>query len=169
MRIAVNLSARQLRQKNLVIRIEEILEETGLDPQWLELELTESMIMQNAEDSIQQLNDIKSLGITLAIDDFGTGYSSLSYLKRFPIDKVKIDQSFVQGVCSSQDDAAISQAIIALANSLNLKVTAEGVETPEQLSFLREHQCCDAQGYLFSHPIPADAMTRMLQQTLPRK
>ncbi len=166
--IAVNLSVRQLRQKNLVVRIEEILEETGLDPQWLELELTESMIMQNAEDSIQQLNDIKSLGITLAIDDFGTGYSSLSYLKRFPIDKVKIDQSFVQGVCSNLDDAAISQAIIALANSLNLKVTAEGVENPEQLSFLREHQCCDARGYLFSHPIPADAMTRMLQQTLPR-
>ena len=169
MRIAVNLSVRQLRQKTLVAKIAEILAETDLDPQWLELELTESMIMQNAEDSIQQLNAIKALGITLAIDDFGTGYSSLSYLKRFPIDKVKIDQSFVQGVCSSLDDAAISQAIIALANSLNLKVTAEGVETPGQLSFLREHQCCDAQGYLFSRPIPADAMTRMLQQTLPRK
>ena len=164
LRISVNLSVRQLRQKNLVVRIEEILAETGLDPQWLELELTESVIMQNAEDSIQQLNGIKSLGIALAIDDFGTGYSSLSYLKRFPIDKVKIDQSFVQGVCSNLDDAAISQAIIALANSLNLKVTAEGVETPGQLSFLREHQCCDAQGYLFSRPIPADAMTQMLQQ-----
>ena len=129
-RIAVNLSVRQLKQKNLVAKITEILAETGLETQWLELELTESMIMQNAEDSIQQLNDIKALGIGLAIDDFGTGYSSLSYLKRFPIDRVKIDQSFVQGVCSNPDDAAISQAIIALANSLNLKVTAEGVETP---------------------------------------
>jgi diguanylate cyclase (GGDEF)-like protein/PAS domain S-box-containing protein len=168
-RIAVNLSVRQLKQKNLVAKIAEILAETGLDPQWLELELTESVIMQNAEDSVQQLHEIKSLGITLAIDDFGTGYSSLSYLKRFPIDKVKIDQSFVQGVCNNLDDAAISRAIIALAASLNLRVTAEGVETPDQLSFLREHQCCDAQGYLFSRPIPADAMTQMLQQTLSRK
>jgi len=125
--------------------------------------------VQNAEDSVQLLNDIKALGIGLAIDDFGTGYSSLAYLKRFPIDRVKIDQSFVQGVCNNPDDAAISQAIIALAASLNLKVTAEGVETADQLTFLRDHQCCDAQGYLFSRPVPADAMTRMLQQTLPRK
>ena len=167
-RIAVNISVRQLKQKNLVAKITETLAETGLDPQWLELELTESMIMQNAEDSVQQLNGIKSLGIGLAIDDFGTGYSSLSYLKRFPIGRVKIDQSFVQGMCNNLDDAAISRAIIALANSLNLKVTAEGVETQDQLSFLREHQCCDAQGFLFSHPVPADAMTRMLQQTIPR-
>jgi diguanylate cyclase (GGDEF)-like protein/PAS domain S-box-containing protein len=168
-RIAVNLSVRQLKQKNLVARIEEILAETGLDPQWLELELTESMIMNNSENSIQQLTEIKALGIELAIDDFGTGYSSLSYLKRFPIDRVKIDQSFVQGVCCDPDDAAISQAIIALATILKLKVTAEGVETQDQLSFLREHQCCDAQGYLFSRPLPVEAMTRMLQQTLSRK
>ena len=168
-RIAVNLSMRQLKQKNLVAKITEILAETGLEPRWLELELTESVIMQNAEDSVQQLNDIKALGIGLAIDDFGTGYSSLSYLKRFPIDRVKIDQSFVQGVCNNPDDAAISQAIIALAASLNLKVTAEGVETADQLTFLRDHQCCDAQGYLFSRPVPTDAMTRMLQQTLSKK
>ncbi|MDD5242105.1 MAG: EAL domain-containing protein [Sulfuricella sp.] len=164
LRMAVNLSARQLRQKGLVDKIAEILAETGLEPRWLELELTESVLMHNAEETIRHLESLKSLGIGLSIDDFGTGYSSLSYLKRFPVDTIKIDKSFIDGVCSDADDAAISLAIIALASSMKLKVIAEGVETADQLSFLREHQCCDAQGFLFSRPVPADAITQMLQK-----
>lgn len=162
MRMAVNLSARQLKQKNFAEKVVEILDETGLDANWLELELTETTVMQNAEEALGLLNQLKSVGVWLSIDDFGTGYSSLSYLKRFPIDTVKIDKSFISAVASSEDDANISEAIIALANSMRLKVIAEGVESHDQLSFLRNHQCCDAQGFFFSHPLPADAVTALL-------
>lgn len=162
MRMAVNLSARQLKQKNLAEKVVEILDETGLDANWLELELTETAVMQNAEEAFGLLNQLKSVGIWLAIDDFGTGYSSLNYLKRFPIDTIKIDKSFICGVSSNEDDANISEAIIALANSLHLKVIAEGVESREQLMFLRHRQCCDGQGFFFCHPLPADIITTLL-------
>ena len=164
-RISVNLSARQLKQKDLAEKVVEILEETGLDPNWLELELTESVVMQNAEEALGLLNQLKSVGIWLSIDDFGTGYSSLSYLKRFPIDTIKIDKSFIHDVTTNEDDATISHAIIGLANSLRLKVIAEGVETRDQLVFLREHQCCDAQGYFFSRPLPAETITTLLESS----
>jgi len=165
MRMAVNLSVRQLKQKNLAEKVAEILDDTGLDPNWLELELTESVVMQNAEEAVGLLNQLKSIGVWLSIDDFGTGYSSLSYLKRFPIDTVKIDKSFIHDVDTNEDDAAISQAIIALANSLRLKVIAEGVENTEQLHFLREHQCCDAQGYFFSRPLPPGAISALMDKS----
>jgi len=165
MRIAVNLSVRQLKQKNLAEKVAEILDDTGLDANWLELELTESVVMQNAEEAVGLLNQLKSIGVWLSIDDFGTGYSSLSYLKRFPIDTIKIDRSFIHAVNTNEDDAAISQAIIALANSLHLKVIAEGVENREQLLFLREHQCCDAQGYFFSKPLAPDAITALMNKS----
>ena len=111
------------------------------------------------------LNQLKSIGVWLSIDDFGTGYSSLSYLKRFPIDTIKIDKSFIRDVNTNDDDAAISQAIIALANSLHLKVIAEGVESREQLLFLRDHQCCDAQGFFFSEPLAHDAITALMNKS----
>jgi PAS domain S-box/diguanylate cyclase (GGDEF) domain len=168
MRMAVNISARQLRLRTLAETVAEILDETGLDADWLELELTETMMMRSTEDIIGILRQLKSIGVFLSIDDFGTGYSSLSYLKRFPVDTIKIDRSFIQGVDSDFDNAAISKAIIALAHSLRLKVIAEGVETEKQLSFLREHQCCDAQGYYFSRPMPATAITELLQKGLGR-
>lgn len=162
-RMAVNISALQLKQKNFAEIVAMVLDETGLDPNWLELELTESVVMQNAEEAIKQLNQLKSIGVWLSIDDFGTGYSSLSYLKRLPIDTVKIDKSFIHNVTSNEDDASISEAIIALANSLHLKVIAEGVENSDQLYFLREHHCCDAQGFFFSRPLHPEAITLLLR------
>ena len=165
MRIAVNLSVRQLKQKTFAEKVAEILDDTGLDSNWLELELTETVLMQNAKEVIGLLNQLKSIGVWLSIDDFGTGYSSLSYLKRFPIDTIKIDKSFIRDVNTNDDDAAISQAIIALANSLHLKVIAEGVESREQLLFLRDHQCCDAQGFFFSEPLAHDAITALMNKS----
>lgn len=165
MRVAVNLSGRQLRRRNFAEKVAEILDETGLDSNWLELELTEDVILQNAQEVLGLLNQLKSMGVWLSIDDFGIGHSSLSYLKRFPIDSVKIDKSFIRNVTSCQDDASISRAIIALANSLELKVIAEGVEHDDQLHFLRSHQCHDAQGYLFSHPLPLEAITALLHKS----
>jgi diguanylate cyclase (GGDEF)-like protein/PAS domain S-box-containing protein len=167
LKVSVNLSVRQLKQRTLAEKVAEVLDDTELDAQWLELELTESMVMQNAELAISLLRQLKSIGVGLAIDDFGTGYSSLSYLKRFPIDTLKIDRSFIADVHLNLDDAAISQAIIALAHSMQLKVIAEGVENSAHLDFLRSHQCCDAQGYFFSRPLPADAVTRLLQENQP--
>jgi EAL domain-containing protein (putative c-di-GMP-specific phosphodiesterase class I) len=142
------------------------LQQTGLAPEHLELEITESVAMENAEQAIATLNSFKAMGIAMSIDDFGTGYSSLSYLKRFPIDTLKIDRSFVKDIPGDKDDAAITTATIAMAHSLKLKVIAEGVETVEQITFLQQHNCDEAQGYYFSKPVTAEEAAKMLQQAV---
>jgi EAL domain-containing protein (putative c-di-GMP-specific phosphodiesterase class I) len=167
LRIAVNLSARQFAQENLVEDVAAILDETGLDPALLELEITESMVMRDPEHAVKLLDRLKSMGVHLSIDDFGTGYSSLSYLKRFPIDSLKIDRSFIQDLPGDGEDAAITQAILAMAHSLRLEVIAEGVETAAQLHFLREHGCDEMQGYHFSKPLPAEDFLRLVRQPRP--
>jgi len=155
LKISVNLSARQFRQKDLIGMIERVLGETGLAPPLLELELTESMLMHHAEETVGILSRLNEMGVRLAIDDFGTGYSSLSYLKRFPIHSLKIDRSFVRDISTDPDDAAIVTAIVAMARSLDLNVTAEGVETEEQATFLRSLACHHAQGFYFGRPVTA--------------
>lgn len=155
-RLAVNFSAKQFRQPDLVQRIEIVLQETGFDPQLLEIELTESVFMENMEAAIKVLVDLKVRGIQIAIDDFGTGYSSLSYLKNFPIDRIKIAQEFVRDIPGDPNDMAIVSATIAMAESLGLKLIAEGVETREQLEFLLAQGCREMQGFYFSRPLPAD-------------
>jgi len=162
LRIAVNISAHQFQKPNLVQTVAEILCETGLNPKRLELELTESAVMKNPESAIATLRELKAMGLQISIDDFGTGYSSLSYLKRFPLDILKIDQSFMRDATKDPNDAAIVKAIITLAHSLNLLVIAEGVETEEQLRFLRQLGCDEMQGFLFSRPLPADDMKKLL-------
>lgn len=154
-KVSVNISARQFSDGQLGTRIATILEETGLAPACLELELTESILMREVEETMHILDSLKFLGLSIAVDDFGTGYSSLNYLKQFPIDVLKIDRSFVDGLPSGEQDAQIARAIIAMAHSLNLAVIAEGVETHEQLEFLRAHGCDEVQGYLFGRPMPA--------------
>jgi len=168
-RVSVNLSARQFQQRDIAKLVMAILEETGLAPQYLELELTESTIMRNAEEAVTMLNELHALGIGLAIDDFGTGYSSLSYLKRFPVDRLKIDRSFVSDIGASSDDETITSAIIALAHSLHLQVIAEGVETAAQLDFLKERACNEMQGYFFSRPMPHDAIPALLRRPPTRR
>jgi diguanylate cyclase (GGDEF)-like protein len=165
LRIAVNVSARQFQQKDFIERIIQILGESSLDPSCLELELTETSIMENPESAAKLLIEVRKLGVKVAVDDFGTGYSSLSYLKRLPIDTLKLDRSFVSGVTTDPDDAAMVMAIVTLAHNLRLRVVAEGVETNEQLNFLRLLRCDEGQGYLFSKPQPAE----MLQQILMRE
>jgi diguanylate cyclase (GGDEF)-like protein/PAS domain S-box-containing protein len=154
-KVSVNISARQFSDGQLGTRIATILKETGLPPACLELELTESILMREVSEAMQILAGLKNLGLSIAVDDFGTGYSSLNYLKQFPIDVLKIDRTFVDGLPSGEQDAQIARAIIAMAHSLNLAVIAEGVETHEQLDFLREHGCDEVQGYLFGRPMPA--------------
>jgi diguanylate cyclase (GGDEF)-like protein/PAS domain S-box-containing protein len=163
LRIAVNLSARQFAHENLLQDVSRVLDETGLNPAALEFEITESMVMHNPEHAVNLLTRLKAMGIHLAIDDFGTGYSSLSYLKRFPLDSVKIDRSFIRDLPGDADDAAITRAIIAMAHSLRLEVIAEGVETEEQLHFLRDHGCDEMQGYYFSEPVPEHEFVRLVQ------
>jgi diguanylate cyclase (GGDEF)-like protein len=162
--LAVNLSARQFQQQNLSEVVVLILQETGLNPHDLGLELTESSIMKNAESAVRTLGELKALGVKIAIDDFGTGYSSLGYLKRLPIDTLKIDRSFVRDVTTDADDAALVMAIITLAHNLRLKVIAEGVETEEQRRFLHLLRCDEWQGYLCSKPLPVDAFEKLLSQ-----
>jgi len=159
--VAVNVSARQFRP-GLVDKVAEVLRETGVPSEYLVLEITESAIMETAEDSVRILDALKSLGLSLAIDDFGTGYSSLSYLKRFPVDKLKIDRSFIADIPRDPQDIAISKAVIALAQSFALKVTAEGVETAEQWEFLKRCGCHESQGYYISRPLPAHEFTTFL-------
>ncbi|MBI3546050.1 MAG: EAL domain-containing protein [Gammaproteobacteria bacterium] len=154
--IAVNLSARQFHQKNLAASIYKVLQTTGLNPIYLNLELTEGLVMQQADASSATLRELKAMNVTISIDDFGTGYSSLSYLKRFPIDILKIDQSFVRDIPGDADDAAIAGTIITMAHSLGLKVVAEGVETVEQLHFMRTHDCDGMQGYYLSKPMSSE-------------
>ncbi len=168
-RVAVNLSARQFRNQKLGRDIRKCLVESGLDPRLLELELTESMVMQDPEQAAAMLNELKSLGLSLSIDDFGTGYSSLAYLKRFPIDSVKVDRSFVKDIPDDAEDLAIVGAVIALAHSLRLNVVAEGVETEEQHVHLQRLGCNEMQGYFKSKPLPADEATRFLEASLAKE
>jgi len=160
--IAINFSARQFQEYNLAARVFQVLADTGLDPNYLELEITESVMMKDEDIAIETLRQLKDRGVHISIDDFGTGYSSLSHLKRFPVEKLKIDASFIREITTDNDDAAITTAIIAMAHSLKLKVIAEGVETVGQLKFLRSLKCDAMQGYLFSPAIPADEVTKML-------
>ncbi|MCM2359631.1 MAG: EAL domain-containing protein [Geobacteraceae bacterium] len=161
--MAVNLSPRQFRQEGLAGTVARILEETGLAAHYLELEIIESLVMHDVECATVILKKLKELGVQLTMDDFGTGYSSLSYLKRFPFDKMKIDQSFVRDITSDPGSAAISRAIIAMAHSMNLRVIAEGIETKGQLGYLRSHGCDDMQGYYFSRPVPPPEFEQMLR------
>jgi len=162
--LAVNLSAREFREKDLAGKLVKVLQETGLDPHCLELDLSESMLMQELHSPAAVLRELKALGVQLTIDDFGTGMSSLNHLKRFPIDRIKIDRSFIQGISVNPDDARIVQAVIAMGHSLNIAVAAEGVETREQAEFLRERLCDEVQGSYFSEPIPPEACARLLQE-----
>jgi diguanylate cyclase (GGDEF)-like protein len=162
--IAVNLSARQFKQQDLVELISRVLKETELSPSYLELELTESMVMQHVEAAISTLNQFKKIGVKISIDDFGIGYSSLNYLKHFPIGFLKIDQSFVRDITTNRDDAAIAKIIISMAHDLGLKVIAEGVETEEQKSFLHLHSCDEIQGFFYSKPIPAEEFETLLKE-----
>ncbi|MEY4642284.1 MAG: hypothetical protein RLZZ227_2278 [Pseudomonadota bacterium] len=165
--ISVNLSPRQFLDPELVSYIEGVLRDTGIDAARLELEITESMVMHNAERSLQKLHNIKALGIRIAIDDFGTGYSSLSQLKRFPVDTLKVDRSFIREIQTDDEDRAITQAIITMGKTLGLTVVAEGVETAEQQSFLCNHDCDEIQGYYFSKPIPCGEFEKLLRHHKP--
>jgi diguanylate cyclase (GGDEF)-like protein/PAS domain S-box-containing protein len=158
--VSVNVSARQFRQDDLVRTIAEVLRETALEARYLEIELTESAVMHDAEQFVAMLNELNDLGVQIAIDDFGTGYSSLSYLKRFPVDRLKVDRSFVQDIATDSDDATIVRTIIALGHNLGLKVVAEGVETEQQLQFLRENDCDELQGYLYGKPLSAEEFAK---------
>jgi EAL domain-containing protein (putative c-di-GMP-specific phosphodiesterase class I) len=155
--VAVNLSARQFLSPDLGPMIKSILEESHVEPELLEVEITESAIMTDVEEANRTLEYLQSIGVASAIDDFGTGYSSLGYLKRFPLRALKVDRSFVNDITTDADDAHITQAVISMAHSLGLKVIAEGVETEAQLSFLLRYGCDEVQGFLFSRPVPADA------------
>jgi EAL domain-containing protein (putative c-di-GMP-specific phosphodiesterase class I) len=152
--IAINISGRQFVTRDLGHMVKRVLDEHGTDPRFIELELTESVLMVNTEEAVRTLEYLKSLGLGLSIDDFGTGYSSLSYLKRFPIDSLKIDRSFIDEVTTDVGDATITRAVIGMAHNLGLKVIAEGVETAEQLGFLSANACDEAQGFYFAHPLP---------------
>ncbi|MGH8632108.1 MAG: putative bifunctional diguanylate cyclase/phosphodiesterase, partial [Burkholderiales bacterium] len=160
--VSVNISPRQFRRPELVEAIQHTLAETGLEPRFLEIEVTESLVMENAEDFVARLYALKALGVEVSVDDFGTGYSSLNYLKRFPVDRLKVDQSFVRDIIADQDDATIVKAIVRLGHSLGLMVTAEGVETGEQLDFLRACRCDQAQGFYFSRPLPAEEIETLI-------
>jgi diguanylate cyclase (GGDEF)-like protein len=164
--MAVNLSPRQFLDENLLRDIDEVLILTGMPAHLLQLEITESMVMQNVDRAVKLLDQIQSRGVRLAIDDFGTGYSSMSLMKQFPIDTIKIDRSFVRDLENSSEDRAIAKAIISMGKALGLTVVAEGVETVEQDAFLRGHECDELQGYLFSRPIPAEAIALLLRPTL---
>ncbi len=163
-RVAVNLSARQLREISFVSLLENVLRDTGVEPGGLEVEITESMLMSDTENAVEALQNLHDMGIHLAMDDFGTGYSSLSYLRRFPIDTIKIDRSFVSDITTSTDDAEIIRTIINMGRTLGRKIVAEGVETQEQLSILREYECDQIQGYFLSPPLPAAKLTGFLRE-----
>lgn len=164
MRIAVNLSGSQFRQDSLLATIRHALNEVQLDPSYLEVELTESAVMLDPEESVAILEQLSRMGVLVSVDDFGTGYSSMSYLRRFPIDKLKIDRGFISDVMTRPDDASIVRAIVSLAHNLRLKVVAEGVETQDQLEFLKSLGCDQYQGFHFSTPVSADAFEQMLRK-----
>jgi EAL domain-containing protein (putative c-di-GMP-specific phosphodiesterase class I) len=161
--VAVNVSAVQFRKEGFCEMIRRVLQETGLAPRYLELELTESLLLADADVTLSVIQELKAMGLTLAIDDFGTGYSSFSYLKQFRVSKLKIDRSFIRDVAVNADDAAITTAIISMAKSLNLKVIAEGVENEAQMRFLQAHHCDEIQGYYFSKPLTVDKVAAKLR------
>ncbi len=163
-RVSVNLSAHQFAGDGIVDTVRSVLEETGLPPRWLELEITESVLMENEQLAVGALKELRQEGIRVSLDDFGTGYSSLSYLKRFPVDTVKIDRSFVRDITTEPEDAAIIGASISIARALDMKVIAEGVETPEQRQFLQERGCDEIQGYLYSPPVDAESLAELLRR-----
>jgi EAL domain-containing protein (putative c-di-GMP-specific phosphodiesterase class I) len=167
LRVAVNLSPSQFRQGNIVSMIRDALDEAGLEPRFLEVELTETTVMTDPEESIAILEKLSKMGVLVSVDDFGTGYSSMSYLRRFPIDKLKIDRSFINEVMSRPDDASIVRAIVSLAHSLRLKVVAEGVESTEQLDFLRKIGCDQYQGFHFSKALPASQFEALVRSKRP--
>ncbi|HRQ62071.1 MAG TPA: EAL domain-containing protein, partial [Alphaproteobacteria bacterium] len=162
-RIAINVSAAQFAQGDMVESVAQVLQETGVSPHKMELEVTESVFMDDIQHTIQTLQNLHALGVELAIDDFGTGYSSLSYLRQFPIDRLKIDQSFIRNALNNPDDAAIAKTIVGLGHSLNLKVIAEGVETKEHEDFLVKHNCDEVQGFRYSRPVPHDDFIKFVQ------
>jgi EAL domain-containing protein (putative c-di-GMP-specific phosphodiesterase class I) len=161
--VAINISAVELRAPGFVAGVRAILRETNLAPRLLELELTETVLMEDSRSVVDVLKELKNIGVLLALDDFGTGYSSLSYLKRFPIDALKIDQSFVRDLTTDEDDASIVTAVIGMGKSLHMRVVAEGVETREQLATLRQYECPQGQGYYFSRPVPAVEFSHLLE------
>jgi EAL domain-containing protein (putative c-di-GMP-specific phosphodiesterase class I) len=167
MKIAANVSPRQFQQPNVVSMIKEAIDRSRFDPRLLEIEITESTAMMDPTLTAEILLDLKKLGISIAIDDFGIGHSSLNYLKRFPIDTLKIDQSFVKDIVRGGSDGAIVSAVIAIGKALDIRVVAEGVETEEQLKFLADHGCHEFQGYLFSRPMPASALADLIQTQWP--
>jgi EAL domain-containing protein (putative c-di-GMP-specific phosphodiesterase class I) len=165
-RVTVNLSARQLQQEDLVSRVAGILQETGVAPNMVQLEITEGAVLKNVDYAIAMLTELRQMGVGIALDDFGTGYSSLTYLKRFPIDAVKIDRSFVRDIEHDANDATIVSTVIAMAENLGLRVIAEGVETEQQLAFLRARGCTEFQGYLFSKPVPPEQFAELMTSGL---
>jgi EAL domain-containing protein (putative c-di-GMP-specific phosphodiesterase class I) len=162
LRVAINLSARQLYNPSLLGEVRSALRESGLDPSLLELEITETVMMQNVPQATDMLRELKAVGVHLSVDDFGTGYSSLAYLKRLPLNTLKIDRSFIMDIPEDADDAAITQAVIAMGHGLRIRVVAEGVERESQLEFLRRHGCDEMQGFLFSRPVGAEDLMRFL-------
>jgi EAL domain-containing protein (putative c-di-GMP-specific phosphodiesterase class I) len=164
--IAINISAVELRDKDFVEGVRAILTETGLAPHYLELELTETFLMQDSQSTATVLQALKEMGVRLALDDFGTGFSSLSHLKRFQMDTLKIDQSFVRNLTTDAGDAGIVSAVISMGKSLHMRVVAEGVETPEQLAFLQEQSCPEGQGYYFSQPLTVGEFTELLGRSV---
>jgi EAL domain-containing protein (putative c-di-GMP-specific phosphodiesterase class I)/FixJ family two-component response regulator len=164
--VSVNVSGHQLIEGDLIADIARTLARTGVEPHWLEVELTEGSLMENTQHTIASLQRLHAMGVKISIDDFGTGYSSLAYLRRFPIDTLKIDIAFIREVTSNPQDAAITRTIIELAHSLSLRVVAEGVETQAQLAFLKEAGCDQIQGYLFSRPLPVETLERLLLERL---
>jgi EAL domain-containing protein (putative c-di-GMP-specific phosphodiesterase class I) len=167
MGVSINLSARQLRDDGLLAVVRDALQRHAVPAGMLELELTESMVMEDAEGNLSQMHALRALGVMLSIDDFGTGYSSLAYLNRFPIDKLKIDRSFVHDMLTDSTDRTITLAIIGLGHTLGLKVVAEGVEREGEAALLREAGCDELQGYLLGRPMPAEALTDWAQQRVP--
>jgi EAL domain-containing protein (putative c-di-GMP-specific phosphodiesterase class I) len=165
LRISVNLAASQFRDSALVDTIRSALDDADLEARYLEVELTESAVMTNPEQSVMILEQLSAMGVLVSVDDFGTGYSSMSYLRRFPIDKLKIDRVFINEIVSRPEDASIVRAIVSLAHSLRLKVVAEGVETAEQLDFLKAAGCDEYQGFHFSRPLPAADFERLMRQS----
>jgi diguanylate cyclase (GGDEF)-like protein len=162
MRICVNVSARQFKEKNWVSRVAGALRESGLAAKYLELELTESLIMQDVAQAVATMRELQILGVQLSVDDFGTGYSSLAALKNFPVARLKIDKSFISDILTNENDRAVASAVISLGQKLNLRVIAEGVETEDQVTFLRENNCDEMQGYHFSKPIPAPGIEKLI-------